>query len=117
MTIGYIHSVSGYCYYTWILYCVIRGDLVWNDSCNVPLQRLDVWDWAGGNYPGGVYQCLGPIVVLFDVVELGARLESIVVPVQLPHPEINIRIPMADVTQVAFEMADIHGIEADGSDE
>jgi hypothetical protein len=68
--------------------------------------------------------------VLLDVVELGARLESIVVPVQLPHPamkhesvrhptkmsdtsQINIRIPMADVTQVAFEMADIHGIEAD----
>jgi hypothetical protein len=68
--------------------------------------------------------------MLFDVVELGARLESIVVPVQLPHPAIkheslrhpakmcdtsqmDVRVPVTDVAQVAFEVADVHGIKAD----
>lgn len=27
--------------------------------------------------------------MLFDVIELGARLEGIVVPVQLPHPTVE----------------------------
>lgn len=31
--------------------CVLHG----NDNCNTTLQRLDVRDWASGDYPGGVY--------------------------------------------------------------
>lgn len=67
--------------------------------------------------------------MLFDVIELGARLEGIVVPVQLPHPtvenetvkhprkmedtsQVNVRVPVTDVTQVAFEVAYVHGIKA-----
>ena len=40
-------------------------------------------------------------------------LERGVVPVQLAHPQVEVRVPLADRTQVALEVAVVHRVEAD----
>ena len=53
-------------------------------------------------------------VMLLDVLELG-RLwsERRHIPVELPEPLVHMRIPGSDVADVAFEVLDVHGVEAD----
>jgi len=66
--------------------------------------------------------------MFLDVIKLRACLESIIIPVQLPHPangdesisllrwmtrsQMDVRVPMTDVTQIAFEVAYVHGVKA-----
>jgi hypothetical protein len=52
-------------------------------------------------------------VMLLDVLKLRRVLEGRVVPVQVPHPLVQGRIPAADVTDVALEVLDVDGVEAD----
>lgn len=51
-------------------------------------------------------------VVLLDVLELRRVAERVLVPVQLAHPAVQVRVPGADVAQVALEVLHVHGIEA-----
>ena len=53
-----------------------------------------------------------PIVVHLDMVKVARILERRVRPVELPHPAVDIWVPIANGTQVALEVADIDGIEA-----
>jgi len=68
------------------------------------------------NDPLWVYESVGPEVVSLDVVKVRGVLERGVFPVQLLHPPVDIRISMADITDVTFEVSDVDRIEADDSD-
>lgn len=48
-----------------------------------------------------------------DMRKVRRALESVVFPVQLLHPTIDIRISSSDGVVVAFEVTDVDGIEAD----
>ena len=47
-----------------------------------------------------------------DMIEVTGVLERGVVPVQLPHPQVQVRVPLADRTQVTLEVAVVHRIKA-----
>ncbi len=48
-----------------------------------------------------------------DVVEIGGRLERVVVPIKILHPLVDRGVPMPDVAYVALEVAYVDGVEAD----
>lgn len=52
-------------------------------------------------------------VMLLDVRELGRATKSLVVPVQIPDPLMQVWIAASDVPNVALEVLYIHSIEAD----
>ena len=52
-------------------------------------------------------------VVLFDMFEFRAFLESRDVPVQVPYPFMQRRVSGADVSDVAFEVLHIDRVESD----
>lgn len=52
-------------------------------------------------------------VVPLDVVELRRVPERRVAPVQAAHPPVQRRVPRADVPDVALEVLDVDGVEAD----
>lgn len=57
-----------------------------------------------------------PCVVILDMLKLRCLLEGRYVPVQLPQPLMQRRITRSDITNVAFKMLHIDGVEAnDGS--
>lgn len=58
------------------------------------------------------YSSLRPIIVHLDMLEVARVLECSVVPVQLAHPLVQVRVPVADRAQVALEMREVDGIEA-----
>ena len=45
-----------------------------------------------------------------DVDEVGRVLEGRVVPVQVSHPLVQVRVARADVADVAFEMLHVDGL-------
>ena len=54
-----------------------------------------------------------PVIVRLDVLEVARLLESGDIPVQLAHPEVNVRVSVSDGADVAFEVADVDWVEAD----
>ena len=52
-------------------------------------------------------------VMPLDMFKLRRLPETWLIPIQIPHPLVNRRIPAPDVPDVALEVLDIHGIEAD----
>ena len=62
--------------------------------------------------PKNTYSSLRPIIVHLDMLEVARVLERSVVPVQLAHPLVQVRVPVADRAQVAFEMREVDGVEA-----
>lgn len=50
---------------------------------------------------------MGRVVVRLDVLEVGRRLESIVLPVETSQPGVDIRIAGSDCAQIALEVTDI----------
>jgi len=75
-----------------------------------------VGDRSDRDDPLRVQESVGPEVVGFDVVKVRGVLERRVLPVQLLHPPVDIRISMADIADVTFEVPDIDWIETDDSD-
>lgn len=51
-------------------------------------------------------------IMLFDVLKLCCLAKGRDVPVEMPHPLVERRIAGADISNIAFEMLDIHGVEA-----
>ena len=51
-------------------------------------------------------------VVLLDMFKLGRLPKRGYLPVQMPDPLVQVRIPRANVPDVALEMLDVDGIEA-----
>jgi hypothetical protein len=49
-------------------------------------------------------------VVVLDVKEVGRVLERRVVPVQVAHPVVHVRVSRTDVSNVALEMLHIDGL-------
>lgn len=54
-----------------------------------------------------------PVIMHFDVIKIGCVLESGVVPIQLAQPQVNRWITVADRAEVALEVAEVDGVEAD----
>jgi len=52
-------------------------------------------------------------VMVLDVQEVGRVLEGAVVPVQVSEPGVDARVPAAHVADVALEVLDVDGVEAD----
>lgn len=52
-------------------------------------------------------------VMLLDMRELSRLAKSRNVPVQIPHPLVKGRVSAANVSDVALEVLDVDGIEAD----
>lgn len=48
-----------------------------------------------------------------DVVKEARILERGDVPVEFAHPKVNVRVSVSDRTEVALEVAYVHGVEAD----
>lgn len=63
--------------------------------------------------PKNTYSSLRPIIVHLDMLEVARILERSVVPVQLAHPLVQVRVPVADRAQVALEMREVDRVEAD----
>lgn len=74
------------------------------------IQGQDVWQGADGRNGGRVDLRMRARVVVLDVQEVGRVLESRVVPVQVAHPLVEVRVPRADVTDVALEVLDVDGL-------
>lgn len=75
-----------------------------------------IWDTDFNNHARHdkkqTHKGMGPVVVSLYMVEVARILESWEIPVELAHPEVNGGIAVADRTQVALEVPDIHRIEA-----
>ena len=52
-------------------------------------------------------------VVLLDMDELSCLTKSRMVPIQVPQPSMEVWVPRANVTNVAFEVLDVDGVKAD----
>jgi hypothetical protein len=50
--------------------------------------------------------------VSLDVIKVGGRLESVILPIQPTHPAMDVRIAATYSSNIALEMADIDGIES-----
>jgi len=81
------------------------------------LQRLNMRNGSNGNNARRVDLLMTPIVMCLYVVKVSRVLESGVVPVEAPHPEINIWIVVSDRADVAFEVTMVDWVEADDGGE
>ena len=50
--------------------------------------------------------------MLLDVFKLGRVLEGRVVPVQMPHPLVQVIVAAPDISNITFEVLHVDGIEA-----
>lgn len=50
---------------------------------------------------------------MFELRRLGPKRRH--VPIQLPHPPVQIRVPRPDIADIALEVLDVDGVEADDS--
>ena len=87
------------------------------DSGNFVLQRQDIGHWPDGRNGEGVDLGVAAGVVVLDVEEVGGVAEGGVVPVQVTHPLVDGRVAGADVADVALEVLDVDGVEADDGGE
>jgi len=77
------------------------------------------FDVGNGSYrddPLWIQEGVRPEIVSLDVIEVRGVLECGVLPVQPLHPPADIRISMADIADIAFEVSDVDRIEANDSD-
>lgn len=51
--------------------------------------------------------------MVFDVLKIRRLLESRVLPIQMPEPLVKMGVPRANVPDVALEVLDVDGVEAD----
>jgi hypothetical protein len=56
---------------------------------------------------------MGPVIVSFDVVEIGGGLESIDIPIKLLHPSVDGRVAIPNRSNITFKVPYINRIEAD----
>lgn len=52
-------------------------------------------------------------IMLLNMLKLRRRPKRRHIPVQPPHPRVNSRIARADIADVALEVLDVDGVEAD----
>ena len=53
-----------------------------------------------------------PIVMGLDMIEITRIFECGNIPIQLAHPQVNCRIPVANGAQVALEVSNINWVKA-----
>jgi len=80
------------------------------------LQRFNVRNWTDSYDSRRVNASLRPVVVCFDVLKVRGRLEGFVIPVQLFHPPVNVRIPSPNGPYVTLEVTYVHGIKSNYGD-
>jgi len=68
------------------------------------------------NDPLRIQEGVGPEIVSLYVIKVRGVLESRVLPVKLFHPPVDIRISVADIADITFEVSDVDWIEANDSD-
>lgn len=91
--------------------------LVGLDHGYLLVQRQNIGQRSNGRYREGVDLRVALGVMILDVQEVGRVLEGRVVPVQVAHPLVGGRVPGADVPDVALEVLDVDGVEADNGTE
>ena len=52
-------------------------------------------------------------IMPLDMLELRRLPEGLHIPIQIPHPLVNRRIPRSNIADVALEVLHVHGIKAD----
>ena len=52
-------------------------------------------------------------IMLLDVLKLRRLLESWDIPVQVPHPLVQVRVSRADIADVGLEMLNVYDVKAD----
>jgi hypothetical protein len=82
------------------------------DGPDLLVRLEDVRDWSSRHNPQWVQHEMAGHVMFLDVLELCRLLEGRDVPVQIPQPAMDSGIAAADIADVAFEVLDIHRIEA-----
>ena len=55
---------------------------------------------------------MAPVVMLLDMLEVGCILERGIVPEKVPHPLVDMRIPITDGPSIALEVTVINRVEA-----
>jgi len=105
---GYMHSNTSHVLHDFPLLLV--------NSTSHCSQNLDIGNRSNGHDPTGIDGEVRPVVMRFDVLEIGRILEGGVVPIQFLHPRMDSGVPAADGTEVAFEVTDIDGVKPDDGD-
>jgi hypothetical protein len=78
------------------------------------LVRLeDIRDWSRRDNAQWVQHEMARHIVLLDMLELRRLLERRYVPIQIPEPAMDGRVPAADVADVALEVLQVDCVEAD----
>lgn len=54
-----------------------------------------------------------PVIVRLDMLEIARVLECRDVPVQLAHPQVEVRVPIPDRADVALEVTNVYRVETD----
>ena len=80
---------------------------------NLLVQWEDVGKWPHRRDTELVDLLVTLRVVVFDVFELCRLMESRHVPIEVPEPSMDVGIATTDISNVAFEVLDIHRVEAD----
>lgn len=52
-------------------------------------------------------------IMLLDMLKLGRAPKSINIPIQMPHPIMDMRESTPDILQITLEMLYVNGIESD----
>lgn len=94
----------------------VRSEYIQSDLPFKPLLlRIHwpyVWHWTKRHDTGRVDVWMAPVVVLLDMLEVGCILERGVVPVKVPHPLVDMRVPITDRPGIALEVTVINRVEA-----
>lgn len=79
-------------------------------SRHLLIERQDVRERADRRDGEGVDLLVRAGVVVLDVQEVGRVLEGRVVPVQVPHPRVQVWVAGPNVFDVALEVLDVDGL-------
>ena len=55
---------------------------------------------------------MAPVIILLAMLEVGRTLKRGVVPVKVPHPLVDMRVPITDGPGIALEVTVINRVEA-----
>ena len=58
------------------------------------------------------HKSMRPIIMRLNMLKVARILECGVLPVELPHPAVDVRVSVADGADVALEVHDVDGVEA-----
>ena len=82
-------------------------------GCDFIVQRQHIRHWPNRSDGERIDLRVAPRVVILDVRHDGRLVESRHVPVQIPHPPVQVWVSASNVPDVALEMLDVDRVEPD----